>query len=403
MRATIAMLALSLVLPSAASAATLSETVRGRILLDVEGHGEAWYVYPPSGERYYLGRPADAFAVMRGLGLGITDADLAKIPEPNAIGEGDLALRRRLSGLILLQVQQHGEAWYVFPPTLRRRYLGRPDDAFAIMRELGLGISSADLAKVPVAAGSIALPAPSESYRSFTMALPRGSFALKVVTLDRASYQMITDTAEPFDCETDCQARPLADSVGDYRAEIGIHGSYFCPPDYADCAGKVNTFLPPVYNTVLDRMINEDTMRFYNRPMIAEGADGRLFYFHRAAKDFGSSAGEFQAKYGTPLQAAIGNWPSLVENGAVVVDSEPLESGFLTKGTRGGIGWNGKSVFLVIASSATVPDLGYVMKELGADFAMNLDGGGSAALYEGGQYRVGPGRDLPTAIVFKKR
>jgi hypothetical protein len=28
---------------------------------------------------YYLGRPADAFAIMRNLGLGITDANLGKI------------------------------------------------------------------------------------------------------------------------------------------------------------------------------------------------------------------------------------------------------------------------------------------------------------------------------------
>jgi exopolysaccharide biosynthesis protein len=48
---------------------------------------------------------------------------------------------------------------------------------------------------------------------------------------------------------------------------------------------------------------------------------------------------------------------------------------------------------------ATVPDTGYVFKALGADYALNLDGGGSSALYFGG-YKVGPGRNLPNAIVF---
>jgi len=45
----------------------------------VESHGEAWYVYPIDGLRYYLGRPDDAFSIMRQLGLGITNKDLATI------------------------------------------------------------------------------------------------------------------------------------------------------------------------------------------------------------------------------------------------------------------------------------------------------------------------------------
>jgi len=38
---------------------------KGKILLQVEGNGEAWYVNPGDGKRYFLGRPADAFRVMR--------------------------------------------------------------------------------------------------------------------------------------------------------------------------------------------------------------------------------------------------------------------------------------------------------------------------------------------------
>jgi hypothetical protein len=51
----------------------------GRIFLQVEGQGEAWYINPVNHQRYYLSRPSDAFAIMRNLGLGITNADLAKI------------------------------------------------------------------------------------------------------------------------------------------------------------------------------------------------------------------------------------------------------------------------------------------------------------------------------------
>jgi len=50
----------------------------------------------------------------------------------------------RLSGKILLQVESNGEGWYINPKNLKRYYLGRPDDAFRIMRELSLGISNND-------------------------------------------------------------------------------------------------------------------------------------------------------------------------------------------------------------------------------------------------------------------
>ena len=38
---------------------------KGKILLQVEGHGEAWYVNTGDGQRYFLGKPADAFRIMR--------------------------------------------------------------------------------------------------------------------------------------------------------------------------------------------------------------------------------------------------------------------------------------------------------------------------------------------------
>ncbi len=58
----------------------LVERLSGMVLLRVEDKGQAWYVYPQDGRRYYLGRPEDAWRIMTGLGLGIKDDDLAKIP-----------------------------------------------------------------------------------------------------------------------------------------------------------------------------------------------------------------------------------------------------------------------------------------------------------------------------------
>ena len=133
------------------TAASLGSQLSGRIVLAVEEHGEAWYIDPLTQERAFLGRPDDALEIMRSYGLGITRLDLEKIPEINTSITGDLALRRRLAGRILLQVQEHGEAWYVDPLSLGRVYLGRPADAFRIMNSYGLGISSSNLATIPMA------------------------------------------------------------------------------------------------------------------------------------------------------------------------------------------------------------------------------------------------------------
>jgi hypothetical protein len=121
--------------------AALAKRLSGRILLQVQAHGEAWYVNPLNLAKYYLGRPADAFGIMRGLGLGVSEKDYSswngKAPS-------------RLAGRILLRVQAHGEAYYVNPLDLKLNYLGRPADAFAIMRNLGLGITNDNLRQISV-------------------------------------------------------------------------------------------------------------------------------------------------------------------------------------------------------------------------------------------------------------
>ncbi|MFH1744600.1 MAG: PA14 domain-containing protein [bacterium] len=122
----------------------LSARLKGTILLQVESHGEAWYVNPENEERYYLGRPADAFNIMRELGLGISNKDFDSF---------DLTAPARLAGKILLRVEQNGEAYYVYPKTLKMYYLGRPLDAFNIMRELGLGITNENLAEINIKDG----------------------------------------------------------------------------------------------------------------------------------------------------------------------------------------------------------------------------------------------------------
>ena len=125
--------------PLSSQAANLNISLKGKILLQVEKNGEAWYVYPNSLKRYYLGRPADAFEIMRKLSLGATHATISQEVFPS-----------RLAGKILLDVERNGEAYYIHTETLRKHYLGRPADAFEIMRTYGLGITNENLSAIPI-------------------------------------------------------------------------------------------------------------------------------------------------------------------------------------------------------------------------------------------------------------
>ncbi|MFH0923166.1 MAG: PA14 domain-containing protein [Candidatus Falkowbacteria bacterium] len=141
----------------ARAAEGLPEKLKGRILLQVEGKGEAWYVNADNQKRFYLGRPTDAFKIMRELGLGVSNKDF------DSFGQ---AAPERLAGKILLKVEDLGKAYYVNPLDLTMHYLGRPQDAFNVMRNLGLGITNNNLSQIEIDQASAHLPAAEEAKAS---------------------------------------------------------------------------------------------------------------------------------------------------------------------------------------------------------------------------------------------
>ena len=199
----LALIVLVLLIPKTKAIAALADSLSGRILLQVEENGESWYVNPENNNRYVLGHPNDAFLIMKELGIGISNDDLNKIKisldikydsidSDNdglsddmevAIGTNykntdsdsdafsdfaelssdfnplnsdklsyDLNFSKKHAGKIFLQTERNGEAWYINPENNNRYFLGRPNDAFLIMKKLGLGISNTDLDKIPVSA-----------------------------------------------------------------------------------------------------------------------------------------------------------------------------------------------------------------------------------------------------------
>ena len=205
----------------------LSEKLAGRILLQVKSAGEAWYLNPANEKRYYLGRPADAFDIMRRISTGITNTGLAKfqvglieyddldddgdglvnrlenalgtnpavadtdgdgyddkyeiINNYNPITTGPLPIDNDFAALnkgkIFLQVEGDGEAWYLNPVDLKRYYLGRPADAFLIMRKLSLGITDENIDKISIGDIKNYLPPPPPPPPPCTSCAPQSAAA----------------------------------------------------------------------------------------------------------------------------------------------------------------------------------------------------------------------------------
>jgi uncharacterized protein YkwD len=146
---------LFLISPATSHAApSLTQRLSGRILLQVQSHGEAWYVDPITKTRFYLGTPEAAFQVLRARALGIKHADLLRLMEPERFP-------MRLYGRMLLDVDDHGQAYYVEPGSMRAIPLGSADETYGILRLHGLGITNVDLQKIPVAPSVIITPVAS--------------------------------------------------------------------------------------------------------------------------------------------------------------------------------------------------------------------------------------------------
>lgn len=229
---------------------------------------------------------------------------------------------------------------------------------------------------------------PGSGFSRITVKTEVGDFGASVVSIDMTGVRMITDTANDDNCLNDCPTLSLSDFITRNGGFAGINGSYFCPTTYPDCQDKKNSFDFPVYNTRLGKWINQDKLFWDNRGLIYQ--DGGGIHFKKEAKSFGGS-----------LLSGITNYPSLLDGGNITVGDYTQSDKQQTKGGKGGIGIRGNIIYLVISSNVTMTEFAHIFKSLGAESALNLDGGGSAALWFGG-YKVGPGRALPNAIIFAR-
>ena len=371
--------------------------MKGKILLQTESKGEAWYIHPKELKRYYLGRPADAFNIMRSKGIGITNANLAKIPS-NADSFGR---RYEFAPKIIRQHPYSGEQ--------QRRSVVCQSKKFKTLLILAgrqmllqrnatiwvVGITNDNLSKVPSANSNFATTN-GVTYMKKTVKTSRGDFAidLLIADLSNSKVKILTDTAENYDCKDNCRTKPLKDYVIANQAIAGMNGTYFCPKDYPHCAGEDGSYFWMLYNSRTKNLINLYKNQFNNGPLIVFNNENN-WVFYRHTKDFTGIA-PFEFQYDTKVQAAISSGPLLVYKSQKVLDEATLDTKQRTvKSFRGGIGLKGTKVYMVLARGATVGDLAVIMKAMNMEYAINSDGGGSSAMYYNGQYKIGPGEIFP--------
>lgn len=232
------------------------------------------------------------------------------------------------------------------------------------------------------------------TYSRQTVGSFRGNFTADIATfeLGPGKIKVATDTASDSDCATDCPVMSVKSYVDRWPGAVAaINGTYFCPSDYSGChPNEVNSFFWKIKNSRLGTMINGSNGLGENDGFLMFSSNGTAKYVSRWSDytSFGPYAG-------------INHKPTVVLNGKYNVDENTLDDKQRTaKMARGALGLKGQTLYAVVVQSATIMDLGAVMESLGVDVALNLDGGGSTALWYNGSYRRGPGRSVPNAVVF---
>ncbi|KKS42101.1 hypothetical protein A3E04_02825 [Candidatus Kuenenbacteria bacterium RIFCSPHIGHO2_12_FULL_42_14] len=163
---------------STSAANSITSRLKGKLLLQVQDKGRIWYVDPVGLQKHEV-TFSNALSLFQKLALGITNADLIKIPadldsiNPNLDSDNDgypdkeelqngyspyIAgsnqgrfktdnnLAAKLKGRLLLQVQDKGRIWYI--DQNGKRWEVTWGNLMSLFRKLALGITDKDLNEV---------------------------------------------------------------------------------------------------------------------------------------------------------------------------------------------------------------------------------------------------------------
>lgn len=266
--------------------------------------------------------------------------------------------------------------------------------ASSLLKELATNIT--DLEKQLAMEAALKIPnvavnnqAPASGFSQQKVETSAGQIAVSLVAGDLSSTKVIVDTASDSTCTNDCPVLSLGDYVSRSGAFAGINGSYFCPASYPSCSDKKNSFDLLVMNKNKTYFNSENNVYSTNPAVIFLGGSVR---FVGAASQWGRDTG---------IDSMLSNYPLLVSGSNVVFggDGDPKKG---SKGNRSFVANKGNMVYIGVVHGATVAEAAIALKALGMENAMNLDSGGSTALWANG-YKVGPGRAIPNAILFVRK
>lgn len=230
---------------------------------------------------------------------------------------------------------------------------------------------------------------PDSGFSRQKVSIDIGDYLVDVVSADLNSTKVIVDTASDSDCKDNCPTLPLATYVSRNGAFAGINGSYFCPAEYPSCAGKTNSFDTLLMNKN-KTYFNSDNNVYSTVPAVI--FSGNSVRFVGQSLEWGRDSG---------VDAVLANQPLLVSGSNVVFggNSDPKQG---LKGSRSFVGNKDSTVYIGVVHNATVAEVARVLQKMGMHNALNLDSGGSTALWSGG-YKVGPGRNIPNALLFIRK
>jgi hypothetical protein len=245
------------------------------------------------------------------------------------------------------------------------------------------------VASAPVANATSSNTPPGSGFAVQKVSTDIGEYTVALVAADMGSTKIIVDTASDSDCRDNCPVLSLGDYVSRNGAFAGVNGSYFCPAEYPSCAGKTGSFDLLAMNKNKNYLNSDNNVYSTNPAVIFQSGSMR---FVGQASQWGRDTG---------VDGVLSNYPLLVSGGNIAFsgDGDPKKG---SKGSRSFVGNKGNTAYIGVIYNVTVAEGAHVLKSLGLENALNLDSGGSTALWSGG-YKVGPGRNIPNAILIVRK
>jgi exopolysaccharide biosynthesis protein len=372
---------------------TISQAAKAN-LVKLSGLDDFWYIDPISQKRLYLSSPYDYRVFLNRAAKPIDLFSFQNISWPGLNIAGSSTLAAKYAGQIVYEPTDKNAYWYINPLDGKRYNL--KNNGLGLLKKMATTTSLDNLYRYERGAMTKA-PASSSSYQRKKVKTKFGEFTADIVSIDLSdkNIRIITETAQNHNCKTNCEARTLQSFIEMNQAFAAMNGTYF-----DTSRSKLNYYFFPVYNSNSKKFINEDQLKYPTTgPLMAFDQNNKFYYF-KDSRDFKSVA-NFEKKYGVKLQAAIGNKPRLIEEGLnYLIDWEVDKKQLTVKTSRNAIAYKAGKLYLVVTHKSTVPDLAEVLTELGMEYALNMDGGYSTALFYDTKMRIGPGRNIPNVIMF---